>query len=325
MAAATLTWHVSALGTKTGTAIGNFFADFNTLITSNSGDANFKWVVASANTGSTPYTIVLKRKDASAGRILLVSWSSAPAANNVAILDTSPTTTQTYVAWFPAGNVDSPSNLTAASGTILGDDTGAVKCASIGSLASFYAASFQPFYAENEEGVLFCTGHAGALTTYFAGAGNLVVNMSDTEYGCTIGGGGTTLDNFSTSTSTVLAWTATAVLAGATTTHVRTNYGVENTAYFIALRANAWGAEAQGATDIRSYSATNSVWFIPVMLASQIKGGGFPLKLRQIGWGPPTINAFQAYNTTGPVTAAIQLCAATAGQNSGCWVTNFEI
>lgn len=124
---ATLTWHASGPATKTGTTQAAFMTDIAAMVSANSGDSNFKWQVASSNDSSAPYYVVLKRKDASAGRVLFVAWTSTPAGFNTAILDQNPSTTAFYVAYFPAGNVDTPSNLTASSGTILGDDTGAVK------------------------------------------------------------------------------------------------------------------------------------------------------------------------------------------------------
>ena len=85
----------------------------------------------------------MKRKDGSAGRILIVIWTVAPGGNNAAILDTTPGVNVPYIAWFPSGNVDTPSNLLAASGTILGNDANCVKVASLGGIGTIYGCFYQ--------------------------------------------------------------------------------------------------------------------------------------------------------------------------------------
>jgi hypothetical protein len=322
----TLTWHISAAGTKTNTTVASFFTDFNTLITSYAGNANYLWQVASVNDAGTPYYLVLKRKDASAGRILVVCWTSAPAGNNAAILAQAPGTNYIYVAWFPAGSADTPSNLAAASGTILGDDTGAVKVASFGVHSTIYTTNLAPAYADSQAGVIFLTGHTGTANAYMAGAGDLVVDTVDTAYGCTFGVNSATIANFSATSSPNFPWTATAIPAGSATPHIRTNYGTTDSCYFIAyLPTGSWAATPVGSTDVLSNTAVNKVWFVPVYLMNQVKGNGMPLKFRQMGYGPATTGAFASYNATGPVTAAIQLCMYASGGNSNPWITNFEI
>lgn len=150
---ATLTWYNSGLGTKTGTTVAALINDIVSLVNSYSGDANFSWQVASSSTAASPNYVVLKRKDGSAGRILLVIWTSAPAGNNAAILDQAPSSNSLYGAWFPSGNVDTPSNLTASSGTILGNDSGCTKVWAPMVVGAVYAASFQPFYFDSAEAV----------------------------------------------------------------------------------------------------------------------------------------------------------------------------
>lgn len=322
---ATLSWASSGLGTKTGTAIGNLFADLVTLITSKAGDASFKWQVASSNTGSTPYQITLKPKSGAAGRILLVAWSSAPAGNNAAILDTAPTTNTLYGAFFPAGNVDTPSNLTASSGTIMGDDTGAVKVWAAMSIASIYGASIRPFYFDSDEAVAFCFQNPANNSAFFAAAGAILVDASDNAYNAVLSTatGGSA---FGSNSASPLPHTVSAVLAGSTTACVRTNYGSSNRVYFMAwLPSGSWAASAVSATDILTITASNLAYFVPLQLLGQTKGEGFILKLRQMAIGPGSVGAFTVYNTTGPVVAARQVCAATAGANGQLWLTNFKL
>lgn len=322
---ATLSWASSGLGTKTGTAIGHLFADLVTLITSKAGDSSFKWQVASSNTGSTPYQITLKRKNGSAGRILLVAWSSAPAGNNAAILAGAPTTNSLYGAYFPAGNVDTPSNLTASSGTIMGDDTGAVKVWAAMTIATIYAASVQPYYFDSDEAVAFAFQNPGATTAFFAAAGAILVDGSDNAYDAVLSTAATG-SNFGSATASPIPHTVSSVLANSNTACVRTNYGSSNRVYFLAWVPNGdWANIAISSTDILTITGSNLAYFVPLQLLGQSKGEGFILKLRQMALGPGSVGAFTVYNTTGPTVAARQVCAATGGANGAMWLTNFKL
>lgn len=323
---ATLTWASSGAGTKTGTAIGNLFADLVTLITSKAGDSSFSWQVASSNTGSTPYQITLKPKSGAAGRILLVAWSSAPAGNNSAILDTAPTTNALYGAYFPAGNVDTPSNLTASSGTILGDDTNAVKVWASMAIATIYGTSIVPYYFDSAEACAFAFQNPAANNCYAGAVGALAVDASDNAYGAVLGYGTTNLATFATAGTPPMPWSTTVPLAGASTPCLRTNYGAANRAYFNAWSpGGAWGSSAVSSTDILTDTSNAKAWFVPVQLLGQAKGEGFVLKLRQIAYGPGTVGPLTPYNTTGPVVAARQVNLATTGGNGYPWLTNFKI
>lgn len=322
---ATLTWYNSGLGTKTGTTNAALVDDIVTLVNSKSGDSNFKWEVASSNSGSSPLYIVLKRKDASAGRILLVIWSSAPAGNNSAILDAAPNTNNLYGAWFPNGNVDTPSNLTASSGTILGSDTNCVKVWTSMTVSTIYAASFQPFYFDSDEAVAFGFQNPSGTTCYFAAAGELVVDDADSAYGAVMSFATLGASTFGASGG-VMPWQATFPNATSSTICLRTNYGSSNRAYFQGFApSGAWAASAVSSTDILTNTATTEVWFVPVPLLGQTKGEGFVLKLRQIGYGPGTVGAFTVYNTTGPTTVARQFNAATAGGSGFPWFVNSKL
>jgi hypothetical protein len=323
---ATLTWASSGNGAKGGTAIANFLDDLDTLITSKAGDATFFWEKAGKNSAATPYWLLLRRKDGSNGRILIVCFTSAPAGNNAAILDGAPTTNQILIAWFPNGTANTASNLTAASGTICGDDTGAVKCAPFPVVATAYAASFVPFYFDSAEGMVFGTGNPATAPLYMMGAGDLVIDASDNVYGCTFGFGSSSAQTFGSQSASPMPWSSTAVLAGGPVQVVRTNYGSANRSYFAAwLPSGDWANRAVSSTDILTNTAANNVWFVPAQLLGQVKGDGFVLKFRQIGFGPGTVGAFTAYSTTGPTVAARQFCNTTTGANGAPWMLNFKL
>lgn len=323
---ATLTWASSGGATKTGTTINTLLDDLDTLVTSKAGDSTFFWQKASKSSAATPFSMVLKPKDGSAGRILLLCYTSAPANSNAAIFDQAATTNVLYVAFFPAGNVDSPSNLTAASGTILGDDTGAVKvCASM-LISSIYAASVQVYYFDSSEAMVFAFQNPATTTSSLAGAGKILVDASDNVYSGVFSLGANSMANWGSNASPTLPFSSSAINAGAATACVRTNYGSTNRVYFQGWApSGTWASVAVSSTDILTDTSVQKAWFVPVQLLGQTKGEGFVIKLRQMAFGPGTTGPLTPYNTTGPVVAARQINLATTGGNGFPWITNFKL
>jgi hypothetical protein len=318
----TLTWFNSGLGTKTGTAIGNCFADLVTQSNAVSGGADYLWEVKGSEVATTPYYISWGRKDASPGRIALIAWSSSPAGNNSAILDTAPTTNTLYIAYFPEGTGTTLANLTASSG----DDDNAVKCATGPTIAQAYTTNFQPFYFESLGGIFVGFQNPAATNIYGCGAGDLLVDYDDDAYGCTLGYGVTNIRDWGSNSTAPCPFVATAVSAGnASTPAIRTNYGSSNRSYFHAyVPSGAWASSAVGASDILTNTSSKDVYWPPVQLIGQTKGEAIVLKLRQIGWGPGTSSAFFAY-TNGATVLGRQFNAATAGGNGFPWFTNDKI
>lgn len=323
---ATLTWASSGNITKTGTTAQLFLDDLDTVITSKSGDASFSWQTAGKNsTGASPLYLVLSRKGGSAGRILIVVWTSAPAANNVAILDQSPSTNQIYIAWFPAGTANTPSNLTGASGTIMGVDTGCVKVAAAGTVAAMYGASLQLFYMDSAEGFVLGSANPATPQTYMCGAGAVLVDAADVAYDATFGFNTNSAANFGVNTPPI-PWLGTFSNAGNTIPYVATNYGSANRRYYMGLvPSGIWANQAVGSQDVLTDNSVNKTWFVAPQLLGQTKGEGFVLKFRQFGWGPGTTGPFSAYSTTGPVVAARQFCNQSSGSTGFPWFTNFKI
>jgi hypothetical protein len=328
---ATLQWHSSGLGVKTGTARANFINDLATLFNANLSDSNFSWKVASVSTAGNPNYIVIKRKDGSDGRILIVAYTSAPAGSHTVLFDVSAgaiATTAPYVAWFPSGNTDTPSNLTASSGTILGNDANAVKVSPGGVFTTTYAASIQHFYFDSAEAVWFCQQNPSSGSLFMFGAGDLLIDSADNAYGATIGFAGSALGNWgSGGGSSVMAHTTNVVQAGSISDNmIRTNYSSSNRVYFHAwVVSGTWGGVPVSSTDILTDTAANRAYFVPMQLLGQSKGEGFVLKHRQIAIGPGTVGPFQVYQTTGPTVQARQINARTLGAVGAPWLVNFKI
>lgn len=326
---ATLTFASSGLTAKTGTTVSATWTDLLSMFTAQAGNAAFSWAVASSNVGSSPRQITLKPKGGGAGRILLVQWDSAPGSNNSAILGGAPTTTVIYACYFPAGNTDSPANLTAASGTILGDDTGVTGAVMCGAQTALYATSVQCYYFDSAESILICFNNPGGATTYGIFVGGIAVDGNDAVVTGVMGLGTTpnTL-TFGATTGFPLPFTTSTYTKGTSTApvvHLYYNGAVK--AFYIAYMPSAvWATQAPGAADILSDTGTTDVWFVPIPLISNTKGEGFVLKLRQLGLGTGTTGAFTIYNSTGPVVQARSIVSATAGSAAGYpWLTNFKI
>lgn len=321
---ATLTWNISGNGVKTGTAIADYINNLETLIGTKAGDATFFWEVAGKNVAATPYWLLLRRKDASAGRIAILHYTSAPAAVQPVLFDQTPSTTYNFIAWFPSGTGTTLSNLTAATGTVCGDDTGAVKASTLGALSSHYGALYVPFYVDCKEGMCFGAANPAVAATGMFGAGDLLVDAADVAYGCTFGMG--EVSTFGSSAGNVLPWQIAPLNSGQTQPTIKTNYGSANRNYWTAWKVTgAFGASAVGANDLLSDSGANKRWYIAVQLLGQTKGEGFVLKFRQFGYGSGSVGPFDKLYTTGPVLKAMQFCNQTSGGNGFPWFLNFKI
>lgn len=324
----TLTWRVTTAA-KTGTGVANLIDDIVSAVNAVSGNADYKWEVASSNNSATPYYVVLKRKDASAGRILLVVWTSGPAGVNSAILDASPASNTLFLAYFPSGNVDSPSNLTAASGTIMGDDSNCTKVVPIAALATMYTTSYQPYVWDSEEAVYFIFQNPAAVTAYWCCAGAVFVDAADDAYeGAGAGGGGSggALNLWGASNITP-AWNVTPPSAGgsATTTSNAAFRGIDGSIYYFAFGTVGSWQQAAIASSVLYDTGINRAWFVPNWLIKAGVGQGFPVKLRQVATGPATTAAHAEYNTLTLTPAAINGNAFTSGANSSPWFCNFKI
>lgn len=325
--ATTLTWINSTLGTKTGTGNANLISDLAALIASYSGNAAFNWKVASFSTAANPYYIALKRKDGSPGRILIFLANAAMSAANI-----NPTlfgavslaAGNFWGAYFPAGNVDVPTNLNANSGTIFGDDSNAVKVSAQLGVSTVYTANMQPYYADCEAGVFICFQNPAAVAIYGLFMGDLVVDTADNAYACSGSFANSSFAGLGSS-SAVMLWTPAATVPGqSTNARVVVNYLGNSIPYYQAYSySGSFGAQT-GASDILLDDTNAAAYFVPLQLVGARKGEGVVLKLRQIGVGPGQTSPFTKYNTTGPVTAAIALNAASSNAGNP-WVTNFKL
>lgn len=327
----TLNWASSGnAASNTGTTPSGVINDLNTLITSKSGVAAFNWQVAGSSLATTPFYVVLSRKDASAGRIVVMSLSTAFTSIQPTMFDQLPAISNVFIGWFPNGTASTLLNLNATSGTVCGNDTGAVKCSSFAAVGGSYSAAARLFYYDSYDGIYLCACDPASPAQYVVGAGQLVEDASGVAYDTTLGTGNSSSfgASFGTGTFTYVGLSGI-VNSGALPNSVRVNYTPIPTAtqfYSPFTGVGVWATLLNSSADsVLADNANSKVWFAPFTLMPNTKGGGAVLKLRQLGYGPGTTGPFAAYNTTGPVQQAIQMINATAGSTSGAWLTNFKI
>lgn len=326
MASSTLTWRKSE-GAKTGTAIGDLISDVVAAFSAVAANADYKWQVASSNSASTPYYVVLKRKNGDPGRVLIVCWTSNPAGNNSTLLDGNPSTSTVQMAYFPNGNTDSPSNLTAASGTIMGDDTGATKVIPVGpALGTLYGANIYPVVWDSEEAVHITFQSSTGSAAYWLAAGAIYVDGDD-EAIEGVASSDQSLNNFGANTmapsfSTSLPTAGGAVSSTANECHRAIIGGLQEICYFAYSIIGNWNGASSNNPMLDT--GTSRAWFAPIHVLRRSVGAGVSLKLRQFGYGPPTSAAFAEYNTAGLTPAAINSQGNSSG-GSAPWFCNFKI
>lgn len=329
--ATTLTFALGIGPTPSAATEIGFFNDINTMITANASNSAFSWKVLSVETSTSPYYVVLGRKDNSIGRILFIDYTTNPTPNfNPSLFDTTTCSTDyCQVAYFPNGNVSTPSNLLSNSGTVMGNDTGVVKLTTNQSaITSMYTSTTAPilYYFDSYDFVSLGVGNAYYQQWAFIG-GKCLVDYTGTAYdGCV----GTVLGT--SQNTNLMQWypSGTPSPAGGSTYNiVRTNYGSNNRVYFSAFTQSAWLFQSNGTTgDILADNSNSKAWFAAYPLMGQTKGEGVALKLRQMAWGPSTNVAFQEYSVSGPTVAAINANNNASGSTtsySNLWFTNFQV
>lgn len=335
---ATLTWYYSGVGAKTGTTIATAITDLVALFNSKLGDANFSWQVASSSTAGNPHYIVLKRKDGSVGRILLLIYTGAPAGINSAIFNdgVGPSTSAYYCSWFPLGNVDTPSNLLSASGTILGNDTDCTYVTRSGPIANLYNTAQQLYYFDSAEAVYLFSQQQPNSSSHFlwAAAGNIYVDFADTEYGGTLGfGAAGNTEGLSSSAATFpIPWQSntTAFTASSNTSRGRIKYGgsANKLVFGPYAPSGAWAGHSTigGSSDPMKDIPNNKVWFAPILLmGNSVKGEGIIAKLRQVAVGPSSSIGGEYYSESGPVVKARHSNSSTGIAAAGAWFVNFKV
>jgi hypothetical protein len=330
-----LTWLNSGLLTSTaGASAAAFIQDVVSVFALNASNPDYKWQVAASNSATSPFWATIKRKDGSPGRILMLSFGANPASINPTIIDSTNLNTNIFICWFPNGNVDSPSNLTATSGVIMGNDSDATKASFFGNVStlSVQNANSRHFYFESNEAIWYGVHNPSTQLTFICGAGAILVDLNGVAYNGVFGQQNDQVGNAASQFGNACQWTATAVSVGLPTAPgcVRTNYGSSNRAYFSLIGSPTWARSVLGPGDILSDQPNSRVYFSPIQLVGQVKGDGFPLRLRQVSLGPATTSAFQAYSTTGPVIAARQFNGNSTGNNATSgyghpWMTNFDV
>ena len=330
--AALVTWQQVGPPTKTGDGVAPFYTDLNTMFTSKASDVNFLWEVASYNDAATPYYLVLKRKDASVGRLLFVTWTSTPAgANSTLCVSGNPSNNLFYCTWFPNGNTDTPSNLTSASGTVMGNDTDALYMAH-GLPAAAYNSTYSIQAFAHAGGVMVLMGQTG--TTYVMGGGQVVVDQADVAYDCCFSSGNGNVSDFWDG----FPFNSSSETTDATWGMIRANYGANNRMFF-----HPWSFSGNWHTDTNLQDTTNvmydwnqsKLWWSAFPLMANIKGANWTLKWRQMAYGPvqrqygslPTVTNLNhyIYSSSDTVPDIIVPIMTAGNTNPSVYLTNFKV
>lgn len=326
----TLTWLDSPNGSTITTTASSVFNNLKTLITTTSAGANYQWQIASSIITGASYQIVLKRKDGSAGRILIWNYVTPPATFNPTLFETAPTVDTAYITYFPNGNTDTASAaLTAATGTIMGDDTNALKASADLALSNLYSSNIVPYYYESDAGMIFVFQSPSSTQTFALAAGDLIVDGTDTAYSCNMSTGYNSLSTLGANG----CWNWSPLSSndsypvGSNTTQPcwTVNYNGSSKRYFQAWIPSGQFAANVGTNDLLLDDTNGKAYFFPIQLIGQVRGEGLALKLRQIAFGPGQIAPKAIFNTTGPTVAARAINNHTTGASGVPWLVNFKL
>lgn len=329
MTTSVLNWVHATPVSKSGNGMAAFFTDLKDTIDNESANANFLWQSASILTTAGLQYLVLKRKDGSAGRILLLGWSaSSPASPNPTLFTTgTPTLNRPHMAWFPNGNTDTPSQLASGNtGTIMGDDTGCTYA--VTAPVTAYGSNYSPWCWASEEIVVFGYQNTSGNGTSSFAAGALFVDRDDNA------SDGAYMD---TEGSLTAALASTLIPSPGNTVTWSTSFAFGFNGHGICVNdAGGKRALALAAGFVGSYADNNSsaqnvhidtalakAWFQPIAFLDSTKGGGWKYKMRQLAIGPPTASPLEVINTATLSPAAVSLSEYRV--TSTVWGTNFKV
>lgn len=334
MTTSVLNWELSAVATKSGTGIAAYFTDLKSVLDGEAANASFLWEAASIQTSAGLQYLVVKRKDGSPGRLLLLNWTTgAPAAPNPAIFTIAITANRLFAAWFPNGNVDTPSQLaTGNTGTIMGDDTGCTYAGVSGEGSSPYSAGFAAFAISSQEIIIIGSRNSSAGSFNEVLGGLIFVDRDDNAANgvlldsqvSSLGFLKSALTASASQQDSGLTWTASPSFGGATSNSASINdvFG-KRAVGLAAMFSGAYASNNSSLENIHKDSSVSKVWFQPIPVLDFIKGRGWGYKLRQIAVGPPVTAPDDIITTVSLSPAAIAPSA--NGLQQSCWLTNFKV
>lgn len=314
------TWRIAA---PVNYAIGAGGADnllliLNAHLTANSGAAGATWEVASY-VSSSPKSLLLRRKDGSAGRIVLFGQAGGT-PHTSAVLAATPGASLLYIGYSAtsASNTVDGSWLTQAPLTATDYIKATSACATPSSVTRLQ-------YIEFASGIYFSltNGTSGGIGIF--GAGEIAESLGGVARSCVLGSGsGTTAILWSTAASgaqTVIPVTYTGTYPS-TEAALQMRIGSAN---FLLTRAV--GITVNSLVQISS-PPDNTVFIAPIILSGKTPPGpadpSLDLlgQLRQVGWGSRREAETIMYNPAGGVQAYNGACASNA---ESFWFVNADL
>lgn len=309
MPTATMTWHgpYTSAPAAAGTTPAEFFADIYDALVVAAADGAFPWEICSYDNVDPLQHICLKRKDASAGRIIILYHNASITFNAQLHAGSGGIASGVRIAYVPGATSDVPANLD-GSGNVFASGSMFPNAPFSGYLAAL-AGGFTYVYG-CEGGIVFQQRGGIGVANSVYGAGDLVVDPSDASAPI----------SFMLNSNSQLTVDDTAPPA---------NYGNGTVGYL--QKPDLATVYYFGSGQVLSYypaglrnNAIKKAWFPIANLCSyQIPAPDWcKYSLRQISMGIVPLAADEVLYTTGPVTKAISLSGSTS---ASIWLLNFKL
>lgn len=178
MPTATMTWHgpYTSAPAAAGSTPAEFFADIYDALVVATADAAFPWEICSYDNVDPLQHVCLKRKDASAGRIIILYHNASITLNAQLHAGVGAVASGIRIAYVPGATSDVPANLN-SSGDVFASGSMFPNAPFSGYLAA-NAGGFTYVYG-CEGGIVFQQRQATGVANSVYGAGDLVVDPSD--------------------------------------------------------------------------------------------------------------------------------------------------
>lgn len=309
MPTATMTWHgpYTSAPAAAGTTPAEFFADIYDALVVATAVGAFPWEICSYDNTDPLQHVCLKRKDASAGRIIIL-YHNAPVTFNAQLhAGSGSIASGVRIAYVPGATSDVPANLD-GSGDVFASGSMFPNAPFSGYMAAI-TGGFVYVYG-SEDGIVFQQRQAAGGVNAVYGAGDLVVDPSDAA-------------------APISFLLNTASQATVDDTTPPTTYASGTVGYL--QKPDLTTVYYFGSGQVLSYyptglrnNAIKKAWFPTANLCSyQIPAPDWcKYSLRQISMGIVPLAADEVLYTTGPVTKAISLAGNTT---ASVWLLNFKL
>lgn len=275
------------------------------LLTTRSAATDFPWQIASAETTTSPFHLVLKRKSGDPGRIIFVGVTTGPGTTYNPQLSTIIWSASGIRAgFFPAATSDVPANILSTSGDVFTTPTGYTGVTS--NFTQFTNGAYTMSVWACQDGIALRWG-AGVIGDSMWVIGDMMENNATDAVPVAFYNGSMSATISSTESLTISTTGGFFQLAGVVS-HV----------------GHGWTLQTDVSDKLRN-SGAKTAGFFPTSLAviRESLQNVYGYKLRQVCRGPSSLAAYEPMLTTGPVLSAV--CMASLATSNAPWLTNFKV